>query len=147
VLQISALLQSENTLSMAKDVSLDWLNPKLVMSNICSVLPSVLEWRLKIMGSMTESQRQRLSNMLIALKSGDLSFSRATAQASTITASSPDCLRLACSLCSLCPPLTLAASVAGIFVLKFRHIITFYSIIVSVFFFTYQLDSQRTTLS
>ncbi len=40
------------------------------------------------MGSMTESQRQRLSNMLIALKSGDLSFSRATAQASTFTASS-----------------------------------------------------------
>jgi hypothetical protein len=133
---------------MAKEVSLDWMKPKLVMTNIDSVQPSVLEWRLKIMSSITESQRQRLSNMLIALKCGELSFSRASAQALTIIASSlrPIIFALHVQCAAFCPLLTLAVAVAGIFVLKFRHIITFYSVVGSVFFFTYQIDSQRSTL-
>jgi tRNA A37 threonylcarbamoyltransferase TsaD len=35
-MQVSALLQSENKLVLADDIACDWLNPKLVMSNICS---------------------------------------------------------------------------------------------------------------
>jgi len=82
--QVSALLQSENNQVLVQDIAFDWLNPKLVMTNMWSVHPSILQRRSKIMSSLTESQRQRLGHMLISLNSGDYSFSRA----STFTASS-----------------------------------------------------------
>lgn len=74
VMQVSALLQSENKLVLVDDIAHDWLNPKLVMSNICSVRPSVLETRSTVMSSMTDAHRIRLSNLLSALKGGDFSF-------------------------------------------------------------------------
>jgi hypothetical protein len=73
-MQVSALLQSENKLVLADDIARDWLNPQLVMSNTCSVRPSVLERRTTVMSSMTDAHRIRLSNMLSSLKGGDFSF-------------------------------------------------------------------------
>ena len=78
--QLAALLQSENNQVLVQDIALDWLNPMVVMANRYNVPPSLLEQRSKVMRSMTELQRQRLSNMLIALNSGLYSFSSTNAQ-------------------------------------------------------------------
>lgn len=75
---------------MVTDIAFDWLKPKVVMTNTCSVSASVLDERRKKFRSTSEPQQRRLSNLLIALHHGDFSFSRARPPSNPLTMS---CIR------------------------------------------------------
>jgi hypothetical protein len=151
---VSALLLSENNFFLVKDLAFDWLKPKVVMTNSETVRISVLEERRKKLRSVTGLQQRRLSNLLMALNRGDLSFSSAyhgslfaltaftlaipptPTSCHTTPPHSPVANRLA--TLPLVAVVTLAAAVGGVFVLQFNHLVTFYSVVGSVYYFSYQ---------
>jgi hypothetical protein len=148
------LLQSENNFIVVNDLAFDWLKPKVVMTNSETVRSSVLEERRKKFRSMTGSQQQRLSNLLMALNHGDFSFSSAyhgslfaltaftlpippTPTSCHTTPPHPPVAKRLAPL-PLAAVVTLAAAVGGVFVLQFNHLVTFYSVVGSVYYFSYQ---------
>ena len=137
MLQISALLQSENKIYLVDDIEFDWLNPKKVLTNTYNVNPRLTEVKLAIVRAMTESERQRLSTALLALTSGDFSFQSTSERFARLFAT-----LYCCHACTPAPRFSFTfiailtrAAVGGVFVLQFKHVITFYSVLATMYYF------------